>query len=339
MVERSSGRSARVSLTDVAVAAGVSKSAVSYALNGNGRVAEETRLRVREAAERLGYRPYLPARRMATGPSGALGAVLSPTRREGETPNYYVAELLDGAEQEARAGGLSLRVTMWAGEVPAMCADGTVDGLLYLGGAFDPGALALPSLPTVLVGTSFSQLACDAVLADNRRGMYLSTRHLLETGRRRPALLNGPDSAPTSDGKWLGFRDALHEAGLPAAAFPVVNADFSPDAGYEAARALLETGEVDGLVTGDDAICVGALHAARDLGIAVPGRLALVGYGDSPTGAMLRPRLSSVRVFQRDMGALAVRRLLERLEGRTSEVVRILVGPELIVRESSGSPG
>lgn len=339
MVERSSRRSARVSLTDVAVAAGVSKSAVSYALNGNGRVAEETRLRVREAAERLGYRPHLPARGVAGGRAGALGAVLSPTRHQGETPNYYVAELLDGVEEEARGQGLSLRVTMWAGEVPAMSADASVDGLLYLGGAFDPGAVALPSLPTVLVGTSFSQVACDAVLADNRRGMYLATRHLLERGRRRPALINGPATAPTSDAKWLGFRDALDQGGLAPESFSVVNADFSADAGYLAACSLIEGGDVDGLVTGDDTIAVGALQAARDLGVAVPERLALVGYGDSPTAGMLRPGLSSVRVFQRDMGALAVRRLLERLAGRTGGLVRILVGPELIVRESSGNPG
>jgi DNA-binding LacI/PurR family transcriptional regulator len=336
-VERSSRRSSRVRLEDVALAAGVSKSAASYALSGNGRVGAETVERVREAAKMLGYRAHRPAQEMSSGQTRTVGAILSPTRHEGETPNYYVAELLAGVEDEARSRGLAVRVTMWAGEIPAIAVDGSVDGLLYLGGAFDPRLLDRGGAPTVLVGTSFSQVGCDAVLADNRRGGYLATSHLLAAGCRQLALLNGPGSAPTSDGKWLGFRDALQDWGLPPDAFPVSHGEFSPEAGYEMARAALAAARgIDGIVAGDDPIAIGALHAAQDLGIAVPEELRITGYGDSPTGRMLRPQLSSIRVFQREMGRLGVRRLLDRLHGGVGGSVRILVGPELVVRESSG---
>jgi LacI family transcriptional regulator len=98
---------------------------------------------------------------------------------------------------------------------------------------------------------------------------------------------------------------------------------------------LREPDVPDGLVVGDDAIAVGVLQAAEDMRVAVPEGLAIVGYGDSDVGQVLRPALSSVRVFQRRMGRLAVSRLVDRLEGRTDGYVRILVGPELVPRGSS----
>lgn len=287
------------------------------------------------AAAHLGYSAHRAARQVATGQAATVGAVLSPTRHEGETPNYYVAELLAGVEDEARRRQLGVRVEMWDGSVPPMANDRSVDGLLYLGGAFDPATLARVELPAVLVGTSFSEVEIDAVLADNRRGTHLATSHLLAAGRQRPALLNGPHHAPTSDSKWLGFRDALKHRGLLPDGFEVVFADFTTEAGYEVARQLLAASAPDGLVVGDDAIAAGALHAAQDLGIEVPAQLAIVGYGDSELGRMLRPALSSVRVFQRRMGCLAVSRLADRLRGRADGCIRILVGPELVVRESS----
>jgi DNA-binding LacI/PurR family transcriptional regulator len=316
--------------------AGVSKSSVSYALNGNGRVAADTRERVQEAARQLGYQARRPAAGKAITEIGTIGAILSPTRHEGETPNYFVAELLAGVEREARLRNIGVRVSMWVGRLPAMATDGTVDGLLYLGGAFDPAVLRSLVRPAVVVGTSFSQLDGDAVLADNRRGMYLATSHLLASGCRQIALLNGPRWAPTSDSKWLGFRDALQEQGFDPDGLPVTWGDFSLEAGYQMARNLLgQNPKVDGIVAGDDPIAIGALHAAQDLRIGIPGQLRITGYGDSPTGRLLRPQLSTVRVFQQEMGTLAVRRLLERLEGGFTGSVRILVNPELVIRDSS----
>lgn len=315
--------------------AGVSRAAASYVMNGRGGVSEETRARVLDAARRIGYQASRPARQMATGRAGAIGVALSPTRREGETPNYYVAELLAGVEEEARRAGYQVQVAMWTGEPLDMVREGSVEGLLFLGGAFPPDELGALALPWVLVGTSFPQLACDAVLADNRRGTYLATSHLLDAGCRRLALINGPSSAPTSDSKWLGFRDALRERNLPVDSFPVAEADFSPESGHDTAYPLLAGAEPpDGVAAGDDVIAIGVLHAAGELGIQVPGQLTVVGFGDSPTASLLRPALSSVRVFQRQMGSLGVRRLLSRLSGEEG-FVQMLVEPQLVIRDSS----
>ncbi|MGH7912646.1 MAG: substrate-binding domain-containing protein [Candidatus Dormibacteraceae bacterium] len=256
----------------------------------------------------------MPRRHDHTERGGTLGAILSPTRHEGETPNYYVAELMQGVAAETKRAGFELQVAMWDGALPEMAHARNLRGLLFLGGNFAPEVLRTLRRPIVLVGTFFPQVACDAILADNHRGAYLATRHLLELGCRRLGLVNGPGHATTSDSKWLGYRDALHEWGQEVDPAIVAAADFLPAEGYDAARALLGGPQrPDGLFVADDAIALGVLQAASDLGLRVPRDLAVVGYGDSPMAAMLRPPLTSVRVFQRRMARLATHRLLERL--------------------------
>ncbi|MGH3518354.1 MAG: LacI family DNA-binding transcriptional regulator [Haloechinothrix sp.] len=325
-------RSARPTLADVAEAAGVSKTAVSYSLNRTGRVAEDTRRVVLEVAERLGY----PIPESRPHSAGTIAAILSPTRHHGETPNYYVSEVLAGVESAATARGYQVRISFWEGAPPSLVRDPDVNGLLFIGGAFDPDALARLRRPGVLVGTSFSSLAHDAVLADNRRGAYLATSHLLRIGRTRLALINGPVDAPTSGEKLLGFNDALVEHGIDPNDVPVRYAGFSTESGDDTADALLRSATPpDALVTADDTIAVGALHAAHRRGLTLAQQLAIVGYGDGPMAASTNPGLSSVRVFQRRMGTVAVQQLHAVLSNRTDRSMRILIDPELVTRGSS----
>ncbi len=332
--ERSEEPTLRPRLADIARAAGLSKATVSYALSGGGGIAPDTRERVLEVAAQLGYRPR--NRGHEAGRRGTLGAILSPTRHEGETPNYYVAELMQGAAAEARRAGFELQVAMWDGSLPEMVRARHIQGLLFLGGLFSPEVLRTLDKPMVLVGTFFPQLACDAVMADSHSAAYLATLHLLDAGRGRVGLVNGPPHTTTSDGKWLGYRDALGEAGVDLDPALIAVADFLPAEGYEAGRRLLAAAEPpDALFVADDAIALGVLQAAADLGLRVPDDLAVVGYGDSPMATMLRPELSSIRVFQRRMAQTATQRLLTRLRGGADSHVRMLLEPELIVRGSS----
>jgi LacI family transcriptional regulator len=329
--------SAKPTLEDLARAAGISRTAASYALNGQPGVSDETRRHVRTVAGRIGYRHHGRSRQARPRSAGTLGAALSPTRHRGETPNYYVAELLAGAEGEARRQRFQVNVEMWTPERGPEIPAG-IDGMLFLGGAFDPDLIARVNVPAVVVGTSFPQLQIDAVLADNRQGVYLAAGHLLDHGCRRVALLNGPARAATTNSKLIGYRDALQERGLEWAASDVRQVEFSVEAGEEAARSVLSGPDrPDGIVAGDDVIAVGALHAAADLGIRVPEELAVVGFGNSPTSALLRPPLSSIDVFLQQMGQIAVRRLLDRLGAPSTDqpFVRSLVNPRLVVRGSS----
>jgi len=309
-------------------------------INGRPGISEDTRQRVLAIAEELGYQPNRAAREIASGVATTLGIVLSPTQPEHEIPNYYVAELLAGAEEAARASGYHLRVAAWQPNMVRPPEDSGLAGILYLGGSFDPAVLTRTRLPSVLVGTFFPQWPFDAVLADNSRGAYLAVSHLIDIGRRRIAFVNGPARTRTSELKMLGYRDALAEHGLAIESELIRTGDFSVESGYSAVQDLLTHTRIspDAVFVADDPMAFGAVHALQDRGLSVPDEVSIVGYGDSPTGAVLRPALSTVRVFQRWMGSLGARRLIERLSGQETGSLRILVGPELIVRLSS-QPG
>lgn len=324
-------------LDDLARAAGISRTAASYALNYQPGVSDETRQHVLKVAARIGYQRRPARRRPHAIVSGTLGAALSPTRHLGETPNYYVAELLVGVEREARRQHFRVDVEMWTPDHGHAVGD-EVDGMLFLGGSFDPDMLRCVRTPSIIVGTSFPQLAVDSVLADNRQGTYLATNHLLDQGCRNIALLNGPSHATTTNSKLIGFRDALQQRRLPCNSSDIRQSEFSVEAGAEGARRLLSgSRHPDGIVAGDDVIAVGALHAATaERGLSVPDDLSIIGFGNSPTSELLRPSLSSIDVYLQQMGQIAVRRLLDRIDSTANEpFVRSLVNPQLVTRGST----
>jgi len=318
------------------VAAGVSKATASYALNGRPEVAEETRDRVLLAASDLDYHPNRAAREIATGSMADIGVVFSPTVHEDKASNYYLSELLIGVEEVLRASEFRLHFTVWHGKPPALTQDGTVSGLIYLGGSFPSDLASLSSAPAVLIGSSFAQWPYDAVLADNRRGAYLAVSHLAVTGRRNIGFINGPNSTQTSAVKRLGHEDAIIDNALEADERWIRNGDFTIESGRELARGMFATPPYpDGLFIADDPMAIGVLKALADLGIRVPDDVAVVGYGNSPAASYSRPSLTSVRVFQQKMGNLGAGRLLDRLSRHVGEYIRILVAPEMAVRESS----
>lgn len=331
------GKRTRLTLGELAEAAGVSKATASMVINGRPGISATTRARVLALADELGYYPNKAAIEVATGVTTTLGMILSPTQPEHEFPNYYVAELLAGAGEEASLRGYQLRVRAWQPGTDRPADNSGLAGVMYLGGSFDPAVLARTRLPSVLVGTFFPQWPFDAVLADNSRGAYLAVSHLINAGRRRVAFINGPRTTRTSELKMLGYREAIQEHGLASSPSMILAGDFSVESGYEAVRDLLRhnANPPDALFVADDPMAVGAVHALQDEGITIPEQVCVVGYGDSPAGALLRPALSTVRVFQRRMGMLGTRQLIGRLTGRELGNLRILVGPELVVRESS----
>jgi len=324
----------KTTIADLARAVGVSKATVSYALNGRKGVSPDTRQRVLESARTMGYE----VRRRSSSPvviPGAIGAVLSPTPGD-QGPNYYVAELLIAAERHCRERGYTLVVTSEEQAVGRANDGPNVQGLLYLGGSLAPEVGAAAGLPTVLVGAASTSWACDSVLADNQQAAFLATTHLLSLGRRSLALINGPDRTPTSQNKLTGFREALAAAGVDADRCPVVQGDFSSLSGQQLATTLLSAPEPpDGIFVADDPMGLGVLHAIADLGLTSPDDVAVIGLGGSHAGKASRPTLSTVGVFQEDLGRLGAKLLIERIEGDTSPVQRILLRPELVLRGST----
>lgn len=320
-----------VTVEQVARAADVSKATASVALRGGRGVARETRERVLQVAHELGYtRPSeSPARTVK------VAAVLATAPDPTGASQYYALELLAGAKDQLSQEfqSVELQVVSEMQVVGPQVANG-LSGVLFFGGLFDPQLISGVAIPSVLVGTYFPQWPFDAVLADNSRGAYLATSALIDLGCHRVALLNGPPTTRTSGLKELGHREALADAAIDSAL--IESGEFGSESGYRLAERLLKRApDVDGIVVADDLMAVGALNYVHDIGRNVPNDVAIIGFGDSPAAAMARPSLSSVRVFQRHMGALSASILARRIVGDKGPYTKTLVDPELMVRRSS----
>jgi DNA-binding LacI/PurR family transcriptional regulator len=330
----------RVTLADIATRSGFSKATVSYALNGREGVSERARTEILELAKSLGYVRRGPRRDFDSRQDRKIGVVISRTEPDGSL-NYYITSLLAGFEEHCRQAGIALEVATWEGwSTYGSIRDGAISGFAYLGGSFTTDILAGAPEPSVLIGTDCPGWAYDTVLADNRRGAYLATKHLLEQGRLRLGMINGPRTTRTSESKWAGFQDALAEFATASEVGTEVG-EFSFESGYEAVKRFF-TGKREspnGLFVADDPMALGACRALSDLGIAVPQEVAVVGFGNSPAGAIARPTISTVEVFKSHLGSIGASLLLDRLDGVPAPHQLILVAPSLVVRESSAVPG
>lgn len=305
-----------MTLLDVARAAGVSKSTVSDALQGSGRVAEATRDRVRAVAEELGYRPNSAARRLRRSSTGAVGLHLPQTA----TRLDYYMNLAFGAVQRAQEEGLDVVLLAPAGAASGPLAS-RVDGLLVI----DPevGDSAVPGLldagVPVVTGERYlgpSPTPTGAVVCDNAASLTALLDHVRDRGARRPALL-----APAGTSAWA---QALREtaAGWGAAHRTEVAVHTVPFAAtaadIEAAtRRLLTTDPgIDAVLCAPDGAAPGALRAAADLGRAVGGDLLIASCVDGTANRSANPPVTAVDLCPADYGRACAALLCDILAGR-----------------------
>lgn len=337
-------RPRRPTSADVAAAAGVSRTTVSVVLNDVQGIwiSEETRLRVREAAERLAYHPHHSARGLAGGKSHTLGLVLrqSPEQVAGDA---LLPEVLRGVVSAARAGRYRVLVEAIEpaeGRYIDLVRSGRTDGLLVSGPRVDDEDLRLlagDGYPIVIQG-SFPDVVAPSVDVDNRAGARAAVEHLLALGHRRIACItNAPLAYTAARERVDGYRDALAGAGLPFESALVVEGGFTAPSGHEAMRALLGGASPTAAFVASDVVALGAIGAIREAGLRIPDDIAVVGFDDIPLAAFFDPPLTTVRLPAHELGAAAGRTLLDRIAGREVPT-RTLLPTELIVRASAGPP-
>jgi len=338
------GKRHRATSADVAARAGVSRTTVSFVLNGraDSGIPEETRRRVLDAARELGYQPHGAARALAGGASHTIGLVLRQSPEQ-VAVDALLAETLWGIGSEARQGGYRVLVEPLSpsrGRYSDLVESQRVDGLIVSGPRVDDDelvSLVSDGFPIILQG-SLPSLDAPSVDVDNRAGARTAVEHLLALGHRRiGCVTNAPLAYTAAAERLAGYRDALEHAGVAVDPRLIVEGAFDAGSGWSATAALLAAvPDVTALFVASDIVAFGALRALREAGRRVPADVSVVGFDDIPLASHFDPPLTTIRLPARALGAAAGRALVERLAGRGwSE--RTLLPTELVVRDSTAA--
>jgi LacI family transcriptional regulator len=327
--------SARPTLSQVADLAGVSVASVSRVLNGLP-ASPEMAARVRAAVDSLGYTPDARARSLNVGRTEQLVLVVP------DVGNPVYTGLMRAVAAVVKDAGYRLLLSTGNSEVAEEIAilDGLSSG--YADGVIiSPLRMTEPILdalrrlrhPAVVIGTPPAAVPVDAVQADSAAGVGLAMQHLVDTGRRRIAFVNGPVDTVPGNARQRGF-DRADERLLVGAGRRYAAAAFTVDAGREIAERVLDD-RPDAVLCANDLLAFGVMRVAHSRGIRVPDEVAVVGIDDTDLAAVVSPGLTSVNLGSGERGAAAARLLLARIADPDRPAERVVVAPWLTVRESS----
>jgi DNA-binding LacI/PurR family transcriptional regulator len=335
-------RSHRVTINDIARRAGVSKGAVSYALNGRPGLSEVTRKRILEIADELGWRPNSAARSLSASRANACGLVLSRPPRTLAVESFF-PEFLAGVESELSARSVALMLQL-ASDVESEAAvyrrwwaERRVDGVLIIDLRIgDPRVdeLVHLGLPAVVVGGPVDGQALPAVWHDERTVVVELVRYLAALGHTRIARVAGVAGFVHSTIRTTAFQEAMSELDLVAR---VITTDYTPESGARATRQLLSDPEPPTAIAYDsDVLAVTGLGVAQQMGFSVPGDVSIVAWDDSLLCQVVHPPLTTVSRDISEYGALACKRLLAAIEDPGNRANLESPRGELTTRASTG---
>lgn len=335
--EPSGGRERAPNIRDVARLAGVSYQTVSRVLNDHPSLREETRARVRDVIERLGYRPNPAARALVTSRSRTIGVLTS------QSSQYGPATSIAAIEAAARDAGYRSSFTSIATPDPVSIraaldylTSQSVEALVVIA----PQQRVLEVIRELSISVPYVTLQGidlsedHTMTADQSLGARLATRHLIDLGHTDILHIAGPQDWTEAEARMQGYLEELDAADLRPRA-PILG-DWSAHFGYYAGLELLRFRDFTAVFAGNDQMALGFMHACRESGLRIPEDVSVVGFDDIPEAAHFAPPLTTVRQDFAEIGRRVVALLLDELNGRP--VSRELVVPDLVVRQSTARP-
>jgi LacI family transcriptional regulator len=326
-------------MSDVAARAGVSKTTVSRVLNGKDDLDPATAARVREVIAELGYVPSAGAVSLARGRTRVVGMLVPSLTWP------WVGEVLQGVVDAVEAEGYGLllfsctrgeeSLRRFASQVSAKSFDGLLviepEGTLdYILDLHQKG------LPVVLIDDRGHRPQFPSVAPNNREGGEQAARHLLDLGRRRPLVVQGPVGLGCTEERLAGFAKVCGEAGIALPPELMVDGDFTFDGGREQVRRTLAAGvRFDSVFAHNDLSAAGALQAIHEAGLRVPDDVAIVGFDDVSLASYTEPALTTVHQPLREMGETAARMLMGHFDGTSLPDAPAVLPTTLIVRGST----
>jgi DNA-binding LacI/PurR family transcriptional regulator len=332
-----------VRLQDIADRLGVSVATVSRALAGYSDISEETRARVSKAAEDMGYRPNISARRLQQQRTETLGFVI-PTHGPRFSDPFF-SELLAGIGNEAAEQEYDLLVSTHApgGDelktYKRMVLEQRVDGMIVVRTRQEDTRISYllkEGFPFIAFGRSGLGADFPYLDVDGEQGLRQITQHLIDAGHRRIAYISAPKDLMFASHRLAGYREALAANDIPFQPGLLIEGELTERSGYAAAMQFLSAShQPSAIVACNDLMALGAISAARELGLTVGRDVAVTGFDDVPLAAHAHPPLTTVRQPIYEIGRRICRMLIRILRGEPLEQRHALLRPELIVRASS----
>ena len=331
-------RSRGPNMYDVAKLAQVSHQTVSRVINNHPNTREETRKRVLEAMEQLGFRPNQAARALASYRSRIIGIVVSDADVFGPAG---MTRAIESVAQSINHFAVSCSIDP---DSEGSVLDGIdhltglgVDGVVMITPRTDAVTLARGQLGNIPIVTVDSMYRVDelSVSIDNFQGGQMATEHLIDLGHRNVLHISGPSSWFEATARASGYAAAMRTHRLTPR---IIEGDWTAEAGYEIGVTLdLDAYDTTAIFAGNDDIALGLLHAFADRGISVPADVSIIGYDDIPHAAYWSPPLTTMRQDFAQLGERALQLLIDAIEGRKMPAAETIV-PELVERSSTSPP-
>jgi len=330
-----------VTLVKIAKAANVSVSTISRALsNKNYPLKDETRQRIIQLAEEMGYKPNLNARSLQTNRSHLVGVIVDRMQ------SPFSAVTVQGIQDGLRYAGYSISIA-YSNRDQALAIEAIhsffsrqVDGIIIINSwlhTYNDPILLMQDRPFVFVNRLFGQCMQNCVGPGDRYGAEIATQHLIDLGHRRIGYINGMEGWLEAQDRFSGYREVLLRNGLPVDEALIRQGDWGVESGYRATAELLALAErPTAIFAANDIMALGAIYALQDAGLKIPQDIAVVGYDDRDFASWIRPALTTVRMPSYEMGQAAARLLLEQISGEVLEDATQIPG-KLIIRESCGA--
>jgi LacI family transcriptional regulator len=334
----------RVTITDIAEKSGVSPATVSLVLNEKPGVSGETRTRVLETAEKLGYQNKPKAKLTQTGKLNILAMIVKMDRDDIPLENPFYSRVIMGIEEICRRKGIILLFSTLPVDdqnrpksIHPSLLNENIDGIMMVGAFMDETVISMSGSrtpPIVLVDAYSNSNRYDTIVSDNFGASYQAVEYLIKHGHQHIGMIGGePNAYPSLRDRRNGYLRALKENEISETYF--ANFNINDTKGYDETIWLLkEHPQVTALFCINDEVAVTAMRAAQDLGRRIPQELSIIGYDDIYLAENSSPKLTTIHVDTTAMGRAAVQLLNFRLENPEAASMTLTIHPTLIERES-----
>ncbi len=329
-----------VNIKDVARKANVSISTVSRVINDSKPVSDEIKKRVFDIIEETGYVPNPVARSLVMKKSRLIGIIVP------DIANYYTGELLNAFEEIAKTYDYEVILCNTYGDFDQeirylkLLESKQVEGMVFLSFKWDEAHQAFfekSDMPVVLVNRAAVNDRVFTVSIDHYQAVYEITEEMAKRGHKDFMLIrNGETEDVFGTDQLEGFKNALENRGLAYHKDMVWNGYFQPADAYKAVEAVLKAGKrPTAIITTTDDMAVGAINCLVDNGIKVPEEVSVTGFYDTTLATLYRPRLTTVQHPIYDIGAIAIRMLIKKIDGQEIEEKHVRLPHGIVFRESS----